>query len=387
MHELLAASLAWALALLSAGCQARGPQPPAGARRAEAPLFAPAPGAPLDLGARPEDVAVGDWDGDGKRALVTCYAGDTVKAFLGDGRGGYRPAPGPPFSVAAHTVAVGDVNKDGRADLALAHHDSFGVVVLLGAGDGRFAPAPGSPFEAYRAARPHNHGLTLADLNADGSLDLVTSNHNDDSVSVLLGDGRGGFRHAPGSPFAAGRGPYPHAVGDVNGDGRPDIVAPDLLGAGVSVLLGDGRGGFAQAAGSPHAVTSRPYYVAVGDVSGDARPDIVATHDDVTTMSTLLGDGRGAFAAASTYDLGRSSYRVIAADLDGDARAELVIGGQGSVTVLLWGARGAYTHAAGSPYAVGGDPRVALGDVNGDGRPDIVAADASSTRLTVLSHK
>ena len=386
MVKLIAAAV-WALAILNSSCQA---QPRRGTPARES-LFSPAPGPPTGVGGRPSDIALADFNRDGKLDLVTCNEGDAVTVWLGNGRTGFTPAPGSPFKAAAHLVAAGDVNGDLKPDLALTHHDSYNVAVLLGAGDGRFAPAPGSPFAAHQGSSPHNHGLTLADLNSDGRPDIITSNQDDNSVSVLLGDGRGDFAPSPGSPFAVGLAPYPHAAADVNGDGRLDIAVPNVRGNSLTVLLGDGRGGFAPASNLPYAVAPRPYYVAVGDVNGDSRPDLVTTHDDISLITTLLGDGRGGFAAApaSPFDLGRQAYKVIAADLDGDARADLVVSTMAneSVAVLLGNGRGGYTHAAGSPYAAGRNPRVAVGDVNGDGRPDIVTANSESASISVFLHK
>jgi hypothetical protein len=387
MNKLIPAAVIWVLTLLASGCQAQTQRsaPPRDA------LFSPAAGSPINIGGRLNDVAGGDWNKDGRLDVVTCNDGETVTVLLGDGRGGFTPAPGSPIKAAAHLIAVGDVNKDGNPDLALTHHDSFGVVVLLGAGDGRFAPAPGSPFAAHRGAKAHNHGLALSDLNRDGNLDITTSNQDDNSVSVLLGDGRGGFTPAAGSPFAVGRAPYPHAVADVNRDGNLDIVTPNVGGDNVTVLLGDGRGGFAPAAKSPYAVEYRPYYVALGDVNGDALPDVITTHDDINLMTTLLGDGRGGFAAApaSPFDLGRRAYKLVAADVNGDGRADLVVGieGDDSVAVFLSNERGGYTPAAGSPYRAGRSPRVAVGDVNSDGNPDIITANHVSGSITVLLGK
>lgn len=387
MNRLISASVMWFLMILTSSCQA---QTRRGAPSQE-DLFRLAPGPPINVGGRPNDIATGDWNRDGKLDVVTCNDVDTVTVLLGDGRGGFTPAPGSPIKAAAHLVAVGDVNKDKTPDLALTHHDSFGVMVLLGAGDGRFAPAPGSPFAAHTGTKAHNHGLTLSDLNRDGNLDITTSNQDDNSVSVLLGDGRGGFKPAAGSPFAVGRAPYPHAVGDLNRDGNLDIVTPNVRGDNVTVLLGDGRGGFTPAAKSPYAVASRPYYVALGDVSGDALPDLITTHDDISLMTTLLGDGRGGFAAApaSPFDLGRRAYKLVAADVNGDGRADVVVGTEAddSVVVLLSDERGGYTPAAGSPYRAGRNPRVAVADVNNDGKPDIITANNGSGDIIVFLRK
>lgn len=385
MKKQIAALGFWILLTLAQGCGAQTQS----SMQARNPLFAPAQGSTLSLGGRPQDIAVADLNRDGKLDLVTCQAEDTVTVLLGNGRGGFTPAPDSPLKKAAHLVAIGDVNSDGKADLALTHHDSFGVEILLGVGDGRFSAAPGSPFAAHQGTKPHNHGLALNDLNSDGKLDITTSNQDDNSVSVLMGDGRGSFKPAEGSPFAVGRSPYPHAVGDVNRDGRADIVAPNVGSNNVTILLGDGSGGFKAAGGSPYAVSPRPYNVAIGDISGDGIPDVITTHDDINLITTLLGDGRGGFAPAPPFDVGRRCYEIMVANVAGDARMELVIGTEGSdtVVVLQGNERGGYTHAAGSPYRAGRSPRIAVGDVNNDGRADIITAYHESGDITVLLGK
>ncbi|MGH9793239.1 MAG: FG-GAP repeat domain-containing protein, partial [Candidatus Acidiferrales bacterium] len=247
----------------------------AAARAQQEPLLSRA-GAPLRVGPGPADPVAGDFDSDGKLDIALANSGaNSVTILLGDGRGGLREAPGSPFNAGPkpHLLAAGDFNRDGKLDLAVTEHDSNDVRVLLGDGSGRFAAAPGSPFAALTRMPPHNHGLSAGDVNGDGKLDLITSNQNDHSVSVLLGDGRGGFAPASGSPFAVGRAPYPHALADVNGDRKLDIVSPNVGGDSVSVLLGDGSGRFAAAPGSPIGVLARPYYAAVADLNGDKHAD------------------------------------------------------------------------------------------------------------------
>ena len=385
MNKLVSAAVIFLISVLAPSCSAQPRQD----SQSGPPLFKPATGFPLNIGNRPSDLTVGDWNKDGRLDVAICHDEDGVTVLLGNGRGGFAPAANSPSKVAAHMIATGDVNNDKIPDLALTHHDQLGVVVLLGAGDGQFAPASGSPFTAHQGAKAHNHGVALNDLNADGNLDITTSNQDDNSVSVLLGNGRGGFAHATGSPFAVGSAPYPHAVSDVNGDGNPDIITPNVRSNNLSVLLGNGRGSFTPAPNSPYSVATRPYYVAVGDVSGDGKPDLISSHDDINLITTLLGDGRGRFNAApgSPFDLGRRAFKLVAVDINRDARVDLVIGTEGnsdSVAVLLSSAGGAYTPAAGSPYKAGRSPKVAIGDVNGDGKPDIITANNGSNDLMVL---
>lgn len=366
-------------------CQAQTRQ-----NAAQNSLFTTAPGFPINIGSRPNDLAIGDLNKDGRLDVATCHD-ESVTVLLNDARGGFTPAPGSPIKTAAHLIEIGDVNNDRNLDLALTYHDSFGVQIFLGAGNGRFSPAPGSPFIAHQGDKAHNHGLTLSDLNSDGNLDITTSNQDDHSVAVLLGNGRGSFAPAAGSPFAVGRAPYPHAVGDVNKDGNLDVVTPNVGSDNVSVLLGNGRGEFRNATNSPFSVAGRPYYIAIGDVNGDGNADLMTTHDDITLMTTLLGDSRGGFTPArgSPFDLGRRGYAIAAADLTGDARTEVIVGllGRDSLIVLLSNEGGGYTHAAGSPYRAGLNPKIAIADVNGDGKRDIIAAGNESSDITVLLQK
>lgn len=354
-------------------------------------LFDPAPGSPFAVGNGPADVAVGDVNGDGKLDIVTANAGgNSVTILLGDGRGGFRNAPGTPLSAGPkpHRVALGDFDRDGRSDLAVTEHDGNDVRVLLADGRRGFVPAPGSPFPALQGGTPHNHGLAAVDVNGDGLLDLTTANQNDNSVSVLLGDRERGFVQAAGSPFNVGGSPYPQALADLNGDGRPDLVAPNVHGDNLAILLGDGRGGFRHAAGSPRRVASRPYAVALDDFTGDRLTDIVILHDDITLVTVLLGDRKGSFGPApgAPLDAGYRGGEVVVGDVDGDARKDLVIGADGQrVVVLLGDGRGRFLPAPGSPYAAGRGPwNLALADLNGDGRLDLVTANAESSDVTVL---
>ena len=341
------------------------------------------------VGRQPSDVTIVDVDGDRRPDVVTANGGSRdVSVLLGDGRGAFRPAPGSPVAIdfVPHLVALADFDRDGKTDLAVTGHDTNDIALLRGTGGGRFARMAGSPVRAIDGVAPHNHGLAASDFDGNGALDLATSNNNGNSVSVLLGDGRGGFRPAAGSPFRVGRAPYPLAVGDLDGDGDSDVATPDVNGHTISVLFGNGRGSLAPAPGSPYRVDERPFFALAADLNGDRAADLVVSHDDSNRLTILMNDGKGRFRAARAVDVGGRTWRVGVADADGDGRHDLVVGrAPSSVVIFLGDGTGGFRPARGSPFPVGGGPwRVAVGDLNGDGRMDVATTEGEGDHVSVL---
>ena len=263
------------------------------------------------------------------------------------------------------------------------------MTLLLGDGRGALRRAATPSLRATRGPKPHCHGLLLIDLDTDRHLDLVATCADGDNVSVLLGDGKGGFSPAHGSPFPAGRHPYGVAAADLDGDERLDLALPNLEGAAVTLLLGDGTGSFRAAPNSPFPVLSRPGFAGIGDCDGDGRRDLVITHDDQSGIVVLLGDGRGGFRPASwsPFDSGRSGFGLALADANGDGKADLILGHVRSnlVSVFLAGGFKGFVPAPGSPFETGRDPNAALlADVTGDGKIDLVTANYVSGDVRVL---
>jgi hypothetical protein len=354
----------------------------------QAPLFVPAPGSPIAVEGGSGNVLLGDVNGDGKLDLVAAH-GQGLMLLIGQGDGQFRVAATSPIglSAPANEMVLGDIDGNRTMDLVVASHDSYGVILLLGDSKGSFTSAPTSPITMRQGTRPHTHGLGIGDLNGDGKLDLVTVNHDDHDIAVVLGDGRGNFTPAPGSPFAVARSPYPLALGDVDGDGDLDIVSPSAARSSrvLSLLLGDGEGGFRRS--DIQLRTTGPGYVAIGDVNGDGKLDLVSTHLERSQLTVLISNNASTYmeAPASPYDLGHSAWGVLVADMNRDGKADIVAAAGEGVRVMLGDGRGGFAPAPGSPFAVGsGAWRLDIGDINGDSKPDIVTSNLESNNVSVL---
>src|SRR3989454_1099942 len=289
------------------------------------------------------------------------------------------------------SVAVGDFNGDGKRDLAVANYNSSTVSVLLGNGNGTFQPA------VTLAVGANPLAVAVGDFNRDGKLDLVVANAGAVTVSVLRGDGGGNFQAAQN--FATGIRPWSVAVADFNGDGRPDLAVANFGSTNVSVLLNNGAGGF-QAAVTLEAGVA-PDGIAAGGINGDGRPGLAPANAGRNSLSALFGNGPGTFKGGRTVrassrpwgggPAGNGPVAVAVADFDGDGNLDLAVANYGSgcagymcdttsrFVSILWG-DGRGNFSAPQPLLVGIGPNsVAVEDFNGDGRPDLAVANYGST--------
>jgi hypothetical protein len=276
-------------------------------------------------GGKPVSVAIGDLDGDGSGDIATANHAGTVSILLNKGDGSFRGKRAYVAGSNPESVAIGDVNGDGKPDVVTANDGEAGVSVLLNAGDGSF-----------QARRDFGRGLqgsklAIGDLNGDGSTDLVASGITlggfpKQVIAVFLNARDGSFptRRDYEQPFA----PTSIDVGDVNGDGKPDLVwasCDEETGAGVVVQLNRGRGGFGQGKGyGVHGdCATAGTSVAIGDFNGDRKPDLALT-SRLRAVSVLVNKGAGAFRRQLDYGTGYPLV-VLADDLNGDRRQDLVV--------------------------------------------------------------
>jgi hypothetical protein len=237
--------------------------------------------------------AVGDFNGDDiVDVIVACWGGSVVSFLRGAGNGTFAAPVTYNVGAAPHSVVAADFNGDGRADVAVANHDSGTVTVLINTptfpGLGPVWAAPG-----FYSVGAGPHSIRAGDLNDDGRLDLAVANDASNTISVLLGLGNGTFAAAVHYPV----GPVPKGVGiaDINGDGRPDLLSANTAGNypvccnpggdTISLLLNAGNGTFQTA--QPFTVGLTPFAVAAGDFDGDGGLDVVTANwhsNDVTIL-------------------------------------------------------------------------------------------------------
>ena len=337
-----------------------------------------------------ESVAVADVNGDGIPDLLVANecAGDcefdergAVGVLLGNGDGTFQAAVSyDTGGFLANSVAVGDVNGDGKPDLVVANQNSVGV--LLGNGDGTFQPAL-----SYGSG---GLSVAVADVNGDGKPDLVVAGCG--GVCILLGNGDGTFK--PAVSYNSG-GSIAVTVADVNGDGKPDLLvanecdssSPDCRYGSAGVLLGNGDGTF-QAAVSYDTGGYLASSVVVGDVNGDGKPDLIVANQSAAvfesnygSVGVLLGKGDGTFRPVQNYAInGGPAFAVTVADVNRDGKPDLLVA-NGNVAVLLGDGNGTFQAAPNYAEAVG-SPSVAAADVNGDDKPDILEAYCDDSNCT-----
>ncbi len=298
---------------------------------AQGAAFAPA--SPVKVGPGSGRVVLVDVDRDGHLDLLTQHLLQrNVAVQLGDGKGHFVQLQAGPMNLdfEPSTVAVDDVNNDAIPDLGVTSRDSTGeyVHIFMGNGRGGFSPAAGSPFAVTESVERYKPILRLANVNDDGRLDIVTANGRRDTLEILFGDGRGAFSRGPVLK-QPGQGQYSFAVGDVHGDGLLDIVTastggPTLEPGSVVTRRGDGKGAFEEAPSL--SVPTGARIGTLADVNGDQHLDILLSHADRNHLSILLNDGHGLFktAAGSPLDVGMEAFAVVVADVNRDKKADLV---------------------------------------------------------------
>lgn len=381
---------------------------------------------PLD---HPLTVVDADFNGDGIIDLVIAPSNSSsMTVLLGNGDGTFQKASPVDTGMLGSTVASGDFNEDGRIDLVATNPGDVGVAFFLGNGDGSFISS--AQVSSLLIEVTGGNALAAVDINGDTHLDLAFTNPFLNQLTVMVGDGFGGFQIASiiivsggladlaaqdfnedgsldfavvgvdsdritillgnddgtfeiSESFEVGTDPFKIEAGDFNGDDHVDMAVANFGSGNVTVLLGDGNGSFLNA--GTHSVGNRPESLVTGDFNGDGSLDL-ATVSSSSDMMIFLGKGNGMFQSAKSFAVGANPMSLVAADFNGDGHVDVANANYRSnnVAVLLGNGNGLFLNLDLPSSAI--DQPVALmkADLNGDSQSDLTVANATSDSVTVL---
>jgi len=346
--------------------------------------FAGAPAASFTADGLPVSLAAGDFNKDGHLDVAgSINISNKAVAYYGNGGGSLTSrTPLPLINQQNNYIPSGilaaDLNNDGSSDIVTAGYGTITIAAALSTTGNAFMTP------TFYQADTAQQRAASGDFNGDGNLDVVVANTYSafgNDISLFLGNGDGTFQ--TGRIFAAGANSYDVVADDFNGDGSSDLAVVNTSGT-VSILLGNGNGNLAAPVAYP--VGTAPYYASSGDFNRDGKRDLTVSNSNDGTVSILSGNGDGTFQAAVDFPAGGAPKQLITTDLNGDGLEDLITanGHGGYITALLGKGDGTFLPA--QHFWSNSTSTLTTGIFSGSGRIDIAVADGRRGGVKLLSN-
>jgi hypothetical protein len=347
-------------------------------------------------GVNPQSTAIADMNGDGKSDLAVVNTNNNTVSIL-------RNASNPNSVTLAgkvdfatgnqpYSVAIGDIDGDGKPDIAVANFSSNTVSILRNTSNNGILSFA-SKMDFTTGTNPTS--IAIADLDGDGKLDLAITNYGDNSVSVLRNTGAiGAISFASKLDITTGSNPFSICIGDINTDNKPELVISNYGSNSISVLRNTGTSGFVSFATKLDFATGpNPWSIAIGDIDGDGKLDLTSANTSSNSVSILRNSssiGSIGFASKIDFTTGSGPISVAIGDIDGNGKPDLAVannGGSSNSISLLSNISniGTINFASKVDFTSGSYPiSLVIGDIDGDGKPDIATANSGSNNVSVI---
>jgi hypothetical protein len=345
-------------------------------------------------GSYPYSVSIGDIDGDGKPDLAVANASSNTVSVIRNtsSSGTISFAAKVDFTTGSYpiSVSIGDIDGDGKPDLAVANYSSSTISVIRNtstSGTVSFA----AKVDFTTSTNPFS--VSIGDIDGDGKPDLAVANAGSSTVSVLLNTSTSGTVHfAAKVDFTTGAYPESISIGDIDGDGKPDLAVANGGSNTVSVIRNTSTSGTVSFAAKVDFTTgTAPISVRIGDIDGDGKPDLAVANQSSNTVSVFLNTstlGTISFASKVDFTTGATPVSVSIGDIDGDGKPDLAVVNNGTTTVSVFrntSTSGIVSFAGKLDFTTGTIPHsVSIGDIDGDGKPDLAVANGSSNTVSVI---